>query len=756
MHRVLPLFLILLYLSQSLHAQPSIEADYVKDRLELTPYVQVLSQHAEAADVISGRLDAAFKSAGGTDLYADGTNYWLRFSIVNNRSTPQTFYIGTTKFDSIAFYFTDGPSGYSVQRGGIRFPNKEKKLLYGHFSFADISIAPGQTAKCYMYVVTGKAPFFQFVPLKPTLHTREYFFRAYGNTLNYNLIFLGIVAIMALYNLFLLFITKSRAYLWYFCYNLSILGYVYALSGEASALLMPNASYQESLVLFTGISALASYILFAREILETKKSFSRIDGILRVISIIAGIALIPSALGWHYIAIPVCFCIALFAYPLILTLAVRKTLQKNVPARYFLIANSFYITLLMISILQMLGVLPTFIFGMQANVLVQIGVSLELALFSLSLGARIISIREKTLKESEERLSQFLEAMPVGVYVMDKDGKPHYTNEAANELLMERHIEGSADTHSYFQKVYKSGTDEVYPLEEWPIFKALEGKTMSVEDMELRENGKVTSLQVTARPIYDEQQRIISSIAVFQNITQRIAARKQLEQYSQLLEQRVEERTHELMSEKKKSDDLLANILPKEVADELKEQGFAKARQFENVSILFTDFVNFTHISEKLSPEALVAELDECFKAFDVIIEKNGLEKIKTIGDAYLAVSGLPVEDPQHAVKTTKAATEILQYMLDRQLSGKYVITDVRIGIHSGSVIAGIVGNKKFVYDIWGDSVNLASRMESASAPGKINISGRTYELLKGNFHCEYRGKIKAKNKGEVDMYWVA
>lgn len=755
MRRLLLLLLLLCYV-QRLCAQQIIEASSVKDRLELAPYEQVLVEKAEVSDVLSGKLDDAFKDVNGTNLYADGAKYWLRFSIANNLATPQTFYIGTTKFDSIAFYFPDGRGGYTVQRGGICFPNKDKKLRYGHFSFADIMLQPGQSAKCYMYVTTGKAPFFQFVPLKPTLHTRDYFLRAYGNTLNYNLIFLGIVAIMALYNLFLLFITKSRAYLWYFCYNLSILGYVYALSGQATALLMPNAAYQESLVLFTGISALASYTLFAREILETARRFPRADKVLRIISIIAVLALIPSALGMHYIAIPVCFCIALAAYPLILSLAVRETLKKNVPARYFLIANSFYITLLMISILQMLGVLPTFIFGMQANVLVQIGVSLELALFSLSLGARIISIREKTLKESEERLSQFLEAMPVGVYVMDKDGNPHYTNEAANELLMQGHIEGSADTHSYFQKVYKAGTNEIYPLKEWPIYKALDGKTMSVEDMELRENGKVKSLQVTARPIYDEQHRIISSIAVFQDITQRIAARKQLEQYSQLLEQKVEERTHELVTEKKKSDDLLANILPKEVAEELKERGKTKARQFENVSILFTDFVNFTGISESLSPEALVAELDECFKAFDLIIEKNGLEKIKTIGDAYLAVAGLPVEDTQHAVKTTKAATEILQYMLGRQLAGRYVITDVRIGIHSGPVIAGIVGNKKFVYDIWGDSVNLASRMESASAPGKINISGRTYELLKGNFHCEYRGKIQAKNKGEVDMYWVA
>ncbi len=206
--------------------------------------------------------------------------------------------------------------------------------------------------------------------------------------------------------------------------------------------------------------------------------------------------------------------------------------------------------------------------------------------------------------------------------------------------------------------------------------------------------------------------------------------------------------------EKQKSDDLLRNILPGEVADELKEKGEALARQYDAVTVLFTDFVDFTQISENLSPQQLVGELHDCFKAFDTIIERHGLEKIKTIGDAYMAVSGLPVPDAQHARKAALAALDILQYV-HRRKAAKPDSFQVRIGLHSGPIVAGIVGVKKFAYDIWGDTVNTAARMETGSEPGKINISGATYALLQNAFACTYRGKIAAKNKGEIDMYFL-
>ena len=220
----------------------------------------------------------------------------------------------------------------------------------------------------------------------------------------------------------------------------------------------------------------------------------------------------------------------------------------------------------------------------------------------------------------------------------------------------------------------------------------------------------------------------------------------------------LEEKNKIITKEKERSEELLLNILPAEVAEELKETGGAKAKSFDEVTVMFTDFKGFTQISEKMTPEQLVAEIDYCFKGFDNIIHKYGIEKIKTIGDSYMCAGGLPVTNKTHAVDVVKAAIEIKDFMVnlkkEKEAKGE-IPFEIRIGIHTGPVVAGIVGIKKFAYDIWGDTVNLASRMESSGEPGKVNISGSTYELIKDKFTCIHRGKIQAKNKGEVDMYFV-
>ena len=211
-------------------------------------------------------------------------------------------------------------------------------------------------------------------------------------------------------------------------------------------------------------------------------------------------------------------------------------------------------------------------------------------------------------------------------------------------------------------------------------------------------------------------------------------------------------------AEKQRSDELLLNILPEEVADELKATGSAKAKAFTMVTVMLTDFKDFTTISEKVSAELLVAEIHHCFSAFDHIIQKYKIEKIKTIGDAYLCASGLPVSNYSHAVDILNAAFEIREFMSRRKTEKEalgQLPFEIRIGIHTGPVVAGIVGVKKYAYDIWGDTVNLAARMEQNSEAGKINISENTYELVKDRFVCTYRGKIEAKNKGMVNMYFA-
>ncbi len=214
----------------------------------------------------------------------------------------------------------------------------------------------------------------------------------------------------------------------------------------------------------------------------------------------------------------------------------------------------------------------------------------------------------------------------------------------------------------------------------------------------------------------------------------------------------------EIQHEQERSQELLLNILPAEVAHELKQYGAAKAHRYDEVTVLFSDFQNFTKIAEKLTPEKLIQELDYCFKAFDRIIEKYKLEKIKTIGDAYLCAGGVPSPDPGHISRCINAALEMQQFLekwkLEKKEKGE-VFFEARMGLHTGPIIAGVVGVKKFAYDIWGDTVNIASRMESAGEVGKVNISEKTFELIKDEFQFINRGKIAIKNKGEINMYFV-
>lgn len=210
-------------------------------------------------------------------------------------------------------------------------------------------------------------------------------------------------------------------------------------------------------------------------------------------------------------------------------------------------------------------------------------------------------------------------------------------------------------------------------------------------------------------------------------------------------------------SERNRSDELLLNILPEQTAIELKQSGSVEAKRHESVSVLFSDFKGYTNYAEDLSPEILVKSLSFYFSEFDNIIEKNGLEKIKTIGDAYMCAGGLPFPDKDHAKKITCAAQEMIDFvtLAKNDLAKDYANFDIRIGISSGPVVAGVVGSKKYSYDIWGDTVNVASRMESMSEAGRINVSEQTYNLIKSDFECEHRGEYEIKNHGKLNLYFV-
>ena len=222
----------------------------------------------------------------------------------------------------------------------------------------------------------------------------------------------------------------------------------------------------------------------------------------------------------------------------------------------------------------------------------------------------------------------------------------------------------------------------------------------------------------------------------------------------------LHQRHEELAVEKQRAETLLLNILPARAAQELRDKGSVDPKYFEDVTIMFTDFVGFTLSTEKLPAEELVHVLHDYFTAFDLISRRYNLEKLKTIGDSYMCISGLPVRNPAHPVDMVMAAFEMLQAVEARGVNNPnrpagHPAWGVRIGIHSGPVVSGVVGIDKFAFDIWGDSVNFSSRMESSGAPNRINMSERTYSRVKDFFECEYRGKIQTKDKREIDMYFA-
>ncbi|HSL85974.1 MAG TPA: adenylate/guanylate cyclase domain-containing protein, partial [Bacteroidales bacterium] len=240
--------------------------------------------------------------------------------------------------------------------------------------------------------------------------------------------------------------------------------------------------------------------------------------------------------------------------------------------------------------------------------------------------------------------------------------------------------------------------------------------------------------------------------ALYEFLNLRFARKKHM------LEQIINKRTEDLIIEKERSENLLANILPKNTVDEIMITGKATKIRYNFATVLFSDIQGFTQIAEEMNPEVLIDELDRFFFHFDSVVEKYRIEKIKTIGDAYMCAGGIPEKNRTNPVEVTLAALEMQDYMSKLKEKSKaegIKYWDIRIGIHTGSVVAGVIGQKKLSYDIWGDTVNTASRMESSSEGGRVNISGTTYEFVKDFFMCDYRGKMPVKYKGELDMYFV-
>ena len=220
------------------------------------------------------------------------------------------------------------------------------------------------------------------------------------------------------------------------------------------------------------------------------------------------------------------------------------------------------------------------------------------------------------------------------------------------------------------------------------------------------------------------------------------------------ISKKLRERTIELEEEKKKSDVLIHNILPKQIVKELRETGIIKPREYKMVTLLFTDFQDFSTLSSKMKPNELVSELNDIFKHFDEIVDECCLEKLKTIGDSYMAGGGFPEECPDHALRVVKAALEMQSFIAERNKYSRFK-WPMRSGLHSGNVVAGVIGKNKMTYDVWGNTVNIANRMEGNGRPGKVNVSFATYNLIKTHYDCEFYDTLKLSDKKKIDMYFV-
>jgi PAS domain S-box-containing protein len=366
--------------------------------------------------------------------------------------------------------------------------------------------------------------------------------------------------------------------------------------------------------------------------------------------------------------------------------------------------------------------------------------------------------------EQLEQLAMVASKSSNAVAIINPNGQIEWVNEGFENMY-----------ECSFEEFLETFNDSILNPEHATAFKdsikkATEEKlNITYENYWFTKSGKEKWIQTTITPILNERiGQIVKLIAIETDITNLKRAESRLEEQNKYLlkvtrhlettNEMLERQRIELDQERQKSDDLLFNIFPYTIAKQLKSKGEAKLKKYKLVSVLFTDFKGFTRLTEQLDIEELIKELSNFFEKFEEITLAHYIEKIKTIGDSYMCAGGLPLSNKSNPFDVVLAGLEIQEFakiINDIKATEGKTTWDLRLGIHTGEVIAGIIGKKKFAYDVWGDTVNTASRMETAGEVGKVNISGDTYQYIKDYFVCTYRGKINVKYKGDMEMYFV-
>ncbi len=365
---------------------------------------------------------------------------------------------------------------------------------------------------------------------------------------------------------------------------------------------------------------------------------------------------------------------------------------------------------------------------------------------------------QDSLRESEIKYRDLVENANSIILKLDIEGNITFFNEFAEQFFGydKEEILGKNAVGTILPLTDTAGNDLTVMLDK--ILNNPEKYTRN-ENESIRRCGERVWVSWANKPLCDAEGKFIGLLAIGTDITDRRWAEMQLVQLNDELEFRVEERTNALNEtlkalqyQQEQSERLLLNILPEEIANRLKRGDSTIADTFANATVLFADIVGFTQLSARVSPTQLVSLLNEIFSTFDYLAEKHGLEKIKTIGDAYMVVGGLPTPRNDHADAIAEMALDMLDAISDFSNTHNQDFS-IRIGINSGPVVAGVIGIKKFIYDLWGDTVNTASRMESHGKPGCIQVTSRTYQLLQDKYIFESRGTIAVKGKGMMNTY---